>query len=260
MMATRKTKILQRDEEMDKENKRPRTPEKLDEDKAPAIIFGRVPEYEPKTPEQAPPVEDKEIKEAAEALTNLKHSPAWCDPVRPLDILGGQYPDPESYDIQITKSKKVDPNMQVFFAGIRHGYGNRAWNLTVQSPLSSISFTHSKYPGEHPESRVFIAPKAPDGYFTSYPSEYLAFLDHVEQLSVRLKREMEELGMDTTNWKLPMKFADGICQGIYAKVKMDPVRRILKGRANNVRCTLKLTCIYFSKENSGLSFEIIHAM
>ena len=254
MMATRKTKILQRAEEISQETKRPRTPEKLDEEKTPdntvpEIIFGRVPDYEPKTPEHAPP-----------PLPELKPSPAWCDPVRPLDILGGQYPDPESYDFQITKSKKVENDMQVFFVGIRHGYGGRAWNFTVQSPPSSIRFTQLKIMNEHPESRVFIAPKAPDGFFTPYPSEYLAFIDHIEHVAIRLKREMEELGMDTTHWKLPMKFTDGICQGIYAKVKSDPVRRILKGRANNVKCTLKLTCVFFSRENSGLSFEIIHAM
>ena len=245
-------KILNRSEEMEKENKRPRTPE----DKAPSTT---VPEYEPKTPEHSPE-EEKEMQEAARKLIELSHSPAWCDPVRPLDILGGQYPDPESYDFQITKSKRVDNDMQVYFVGIRHGFGGRAWNLSVQSPPCSISFTPSKYNKEHPECRVFIAPKAPDGHFTAYPSEYLAFIDHIECVAQRLKREMEAQGLDTTHWKLPMKFNDGICQGVYAKVKMDPVRRILKGRSNNVRCTLKLTCIFFSMENSGLSFEIINAV
>jgi hypothetical protein len=103
-MNTRKMKIINRSEEMEKENKRPRTPEK-----APSST---VPEHAPRTPEGPPPPTADELADAAKTLLNLQHSPAWCDPVRPLDILGGQYPDPLVYDFQITKSKRVDPNMQ----------------------------------------------------------------------------------------------------------------------------------------------------
>ena len=286
-MNTRKTKILQRFEEMglEKENKRPRTPEKQETEEKierhfvqglpgqqssiyipesdeqptqPDIVFGNFTEHEPKTPERPPPL-DIDVKEASKALLNILHSPAWCDPVRPLDILGGQYPDPESIDFQITKSKRVDSNMQVFFVGIRHGHGARAWNFTVQSPPCNVRFTQSKYNNEHPECRVLLSPNVPDGSFVAYPSEYLAFVDHIETAARRLKREMEEMGADTTHWKLPMKFADNICQGLYAKVKMNHVREILKTNTNNLVCTLKLTCVYFSRENSGLSFEVVNA-
>ena len=181
--------------------------------------------------------------------------------MRPLDILGGQYPDPESYDFQITKCKKVDPNMQVYFIGIKHGFGsNRAWNLTVQTPPCYARFTQSKYASEHPECRVLLAPNAPNGFFTMYPAEYLAFVDHIEGVATRLKREMEGLGHDTSHWKLPMKFSDSICQGLYAKVKDDNVRRVLRSSSNDVVCSLKLSCVFFGKENSGLSFEIISAI
>jgi len=49
-------KILQRTEDMEKENKRPRTPEKLLQDETPSST---VPEFTPRTPEHAPPAEDK---------------------------------------------------------------------------------------------------------------------------------------------------------------------------------------------------------
>ena len=156
-MNTRKTKILQRFEEMglEKENKRPRTPEKQDHESdeqttQPNIVFGNFTEHKPKTPERLPPL-DIDVKEASKALLNILHSPAWCDPVRPLDIVGGQHPDPESIAFQITKTKRVDSNMQVFFVGIRHGHGARAWNFTVQSPPCNVRFTQSKYNNEHPE-------------------------------------------------------------------------------------------------------------
>jgi hypothetical protein len=269
-MSTRKMKILQRSDE-DKENKRQRTPEQdvahrniavahrntSEQDVAPS---NTVPTYEPKTPENPPPPapEDKEIQEAAQAIANLQHSPAWCDPIRPLDILGGQYPDAELYDFKITKAKNTNNNLQIYYVGICHGYGSRPFNFNVQSPACSVSFIPSKY--DQTENRVFIAPKAPDGFFTAYPSEYLAFIDHIECVAMRLKREMTNLGCDTTHWKLPMKFNDGICQGIYAKVKRDSVREILKERSNHVRVSLKLACIFFGNNNSGLSFEIINAL
>ena len=68
------------------------------------------------------------------------------------------------------------------------------------------------------------------------------------------------MGLDTTHWKLPMKFNEGICQGIYAKVKSEGVRNVLRDRPNNVRCSLKLSCIFFGNENSGLTFEIMNAL
>jgi hypothetical protein len=236
-------KILQRTEDMEKENKRPRTPERL-LDEAPSTT---VPVYAPRTPEHAPPAEDKP-----------QYSPAWCDPIRPLDILGGQYPDPESYDFKITKSLRANDNLDIYYVGISHGYGARPFGFNLQSPPCNVRFIPSKY--DQSESRVFLAPKAPDGFFTAYPSEYLAFIDHVEGVAMRLKREMTEMGLDTTTWKLPMKFNEGICQGIYAKVKSEGVRSVLRDHPNNVRCSLKLSCIFFGKENSGLTFEIMNAL
>jgi hypothetical protein len=238
-------KILNRAEDMEKENKRPRTPEKLLQDEAPSST---VPEYTPRTPEYAPPpAEDKP-----------QYSPAWCDPIRPLDILGGQYPDPESYDFKITKSLRANDNLDIYYVGISHGYNARPFGFNLQSPPCNVRFIPSKY--DQSESRVFLAPKAPDGFFTAYPSEYLAFIDHVEGVAMRLKREMTEMGLDTTTWKLPMKFEEGICQGIYAKVKNADVRNVLKDRSNHVRVTLKLSCIFFSADNCGLSFEITNAL
>ena len=252
MMSTRKMKILNRAEEMEKENKRPRT---LEKDTAPSVT---VPEYTPKTTENEPPAVDKDVQEAAVAISLLQHSPAWCDPVRPLDILGGQYPDPESYDFKITRAKRASDNLDIYYVGISHGYGARPFSFNLQSPPCGVTFIPSKY--DQSESRVFIAPKAPDGFFTAYPSEYLAFIDHVEGVAMRLKREMTDMGLDTTTWKLPMKFNEGICQGIYAKVKNADVRNTLKERSNHVRVTLKLSCIFFSADNCGLSFEITNAL
>jgi len=145
-MNTRKTKIMKRAEEMDMQEhdtKRPRTP---DADTAPSSTIEELLEescFIPRTPEKPPPAPStppRDIEEAARTLINLQNSPAWCDPIRPLDILGGQYPDPMSMDFAITKTKKVNKGMDVYFIGIRHGFQARPWNYNIQSPPASAQF------------------------------------------------------------------------------------------------------------------------
>ena len=130
-------KILQRLDEEEQETKRPRTPEHK-------------------------PEEEKEMMEAATTLTDIQHSPAWCDPIRPLDILGGQYPDPQSMQLSITKSKRVGApeSTRIYFVGIRHGYGGRPWSLQMQSPACYVKFDPTKFETED-HSRVLIQPSIP---------------------------------------------------------------------------------------------------
>lgn len=293
MMNTRKTKILKRAEELDndnerhlvrglpgqpdtvyipprkrledsmnteedKENKRPRTPEfrpeifrRGDEDKAPSSTVPELMDescFIPRTPEGKPPP----------TLPVLQHSPAWCDPVRPLDILGGQYPDPISMDFAITRTKRVNRGVDVYFVGIRHGFQSRPWNYTIQSPPCSIQFVYTKFQTMD-QSRILLSPCVLDGSFTSYPAEFMAFVDHVENLSERLKSEMNGIKADTSNWKHPFKYSDGICLGIYAKVKNHNLKEQIKTSNNRVKCTLKLSCVYISSESAGMTFELTSA-
>ena len=231
----RDVKILRRDEEPveeEQETKRPRTPEHK-------------------------PEEEKEMMEAARTLVNLQHSPAWCEPVRPLDILGGQYPDPQSMQLSITKSKKVGnpESTQIYFVGIRHGYGGRPWSLQMQSPACYVKFDPTKFETED-HSRVLIQHSIPDGSFLAYPAEFLAFVDHIETLGNRLKSELEALGENTSNWRLPVKYKDGICEGIYAKLKSNAIRDVIRSDPNHVRCVLKVACVYANEYQSGISLEV----
>jgi len=274
-MNTRKTKILKRSEEMemDQENKRPRTPEfrpeilSMDDsrhngDRAPSSTIEDILEescFIPRTPE-GPPPEDKDVEEAARTIINLQNSPAWCDPIRPLDILGGQYPDPIAMDFTITKTKRVNKDMDVYFIGIRHGFQARPWNYTIQSPPASAQFVTSKYQSID-YTRILISPSVLDGSFSAYPAEFMAFVDHVERLSDRLKSEMEKINANNEKWKLelPMKYSDNICIGLYAKVKNNAVREQIRINPNRLKCSLKLTCVYIGAEASGLTFELTQA-
>jgi hypothetical protein len=234
MMNTRKMKILKRGEQEDcaeQEAKRPRTP---DREEAPITTVPAV--FEPKSP---------------------PYSPAWGDPVRPLDILGGQYPDPQSMDLSITKSKTIGEQdfNKIYFIGIRHGHGARPWSMSIQSPPCHVKFDPTKFE-TYDNIRVLLQPSIPDGSFLAYPAEFMAFVDHVETLGERLKTDLMEQGEDVSKWRLPAKYKDGICEGIYAKLKNATVKELVRAEPNRLRCVLKLTCVYANQNQSGMSFEL----
>jgi hypothetical protein len=258
-------RILRRHEE---ESKRPKTPEREEEDDSqmiqapsitvPDIVFGDPNYQAPRTPDYTP-VPTEEEREAAIALSNIQRSPAWGEPVRPLDILGGQYPNPITMDFSITKSKSVNNKMEIYFIGISHGFSAKPWSYTVQSPPCFVQFVPSKFQSvDH--SRVLLSPSLPDGTITAYPSEFLAFVDHIEALSARLMDEMLQLRGSSyiqEKWKAPLKYTDGICLGIYAKLRSNLIRDMIRMSPNRLKCSLKLTCTYLSPENCGMSFELI---
>jgi hypothetical protein len=161
-------------------------------------------------------------------------------------------------DFTITKTKRVNKGMDVYFIGIRHGFQARPWNYNIQSPPASAQFVTSKYQSTD-YTRVLISPAVLDGSFSAYPAEFMAFVDHVERLSDRLKSEMEKINVDTEKWKLPMKYADNICIGLYAKIKNNTVREQIRLNPNRLKCSLRLTCVYIGSEASGLTFELTHA-
>jgi chromatin remodeling complex protein RSC6 len=219
-MNTRKTKILQRREELEQDFKRPKTPEMKDEapsSTVPEILFGRQPEDNeaPRTPDYTSHPTEEE-KEAAVTLMNIQRSPAWGEPVRPLDILGGQYPDPITMEFTITKSKSVNNKMDIYFIGISHGFNAKPWSYTIQSPPCFVQFVPSKYQSvDH--SRVLLSPSLPDGTITAYPSEFLAFVDHIEALSARLMDEMLQMKGSPyiqEKWKAPLKYSDSCLESM----------------------------------------------
>ena len=61
------------------------------------------------------------------------------------------------------------------------------------------------------------------------------------------------------DWVSPLKTQDGFLMGMNARVKSDNVRNCIISCPYNIRCVVKLTCIYSTKQRCGLSFEVIEA-
>jgi hypothetical protein len=163
-------------------------------------------------------------------------------------------------DLSITKSKTTGERdfNRVFFVGIRYGYSGRSWAMSIQSPTCYVKFDPAKIEA-FDQTRVLLQPSIPDGSFLAYPAEFMAFVDHIETLGERLKRELTARGEDTSNWRMPTKYKDGICEGIYAKLKNATVKQVIKTEPNHLKCVLKLTCLYANDNQSGVSFELTDA-
>ena len=59
--------------------------------------------------------------------------------------------------------------------------------------------------------------------------------------------------------KTPFIEEDGNLQGVYVKVKNPCVRNLINQGGINLKCTIKLTCAYFTRDRCGLSFELVTA-
>jgi hypothetical protein len=175
------------------------------------------------------------------------------------DVYGATYPLPQSYDFAVGTHKRVDKHLSVCFVGLKYGFGSRTWAFTITSPPCLVKYIDSKYQNEHKKARAMLTPCPPDGHDTSYPDQFLAFVDHLEKVSMILKDQLDAAGHDVSNWHSPIIEEEGIVTGLYAKVKNEFTRNVIDNDGNKLRCALKLSCAYFAKDRSGLSFELSSA-
>lgn len=186
----------------------------------------------------------------------LQRESAWVASVSP-EIHGATYPLVNSYNFVMQPLKLVNPNLDIIPIGLNHGHGGRTWAFTITSPPCTATFIQSKYDGT--QARARLSPNAPDGHSVEYPAQFIAFIDHLDQISNRLKEMLEKEQYVTDKWNSPFIEEDGNLQGVYVKVKNPTVRNIISQGGVNLKCTIKLTCIYFTKERCGLSFELVAA-
>ena len=87
----------------------------------------------------------------------------------------------------------------------------------------------------------------------------MKFLNQIELVSERLKGMLADMGEDVEKWKLPMREDNGVITGLYAKVHNANAYAVINENGSSLRCSIKLTCAFFSKDSCGISFELTHA-
>jgi hypothetical protein len=168
------------------------------------------------------------------------------------------YPSVASYDFQLSPKKRIDRYLDVYYCGVKDPLSRRRWAFTVGSPVAYVQFVQSTFEKDAPNSRAIICPPFNNGTSTADQASFMTFLDHIDDVSNKLKDITKALS-DVTHWQSPIRYSDGLMIGLQAKVKTDVVRNAIMMNNGVVKCCLKLTCVYFANQRSGLAFELIEA-
>jgi hypothetical protein len=164
------------------------------------------------------------------------------------------YIDLDQIEFGITGKKKVDKRLEVIYVGQKSSDGRTTWAITLGTPSCFVSFTPNMFENEARYSRALLCPAYRE---LGAVEKFLPFLDYVEALSNKLKQIMTLEGYDVSKWRSPMKTEHGTLVGLQAKVRSEMVRQQILASSSNLRCCLKLTCVYFNSDQSaGLTFEL----
>lgn len=157
--------------------------------------------------------------------------------------------------------KKVDRNLDVYYAGVLDPVCKKRWAFTLGTPTCYVTFANVAFEGEPKNSRVLISPHyTASSAGTPESSLFQEFMEHVEGISQRFKTIMQNYyDRDVSNWLSPFKVENGFIVGMQAKVRNDNIRQAILCGNGSLKCVLKLTCVYFAKGRSGLSFELVEA-
>ena len=166
------------------------------------------------------------------------------------------YVDPTSYEFIISKKKRVDRTLDVYFIGVGDPVTGRPWAFTLATPRCMLTFSNSKFPSDEPDSRALICPAYVDDQTTNLSSFHL-FVQHLDGVSNALKERFRMMRCDATDWLTPIKDNNGMLQGVQVKVKNPRLKEIIRGGASNVICCVKISCCYFASKRSGLSLELL---
>ena len=209
--------------------------------------------------------DDKEPAPSAELVPAVPMSLPKACPPEPMisaftasDSLSVTYPEASSYEFSISKKKRVDRQLDVFYVGVRDLY-QRQWSFVIPTPPCFVTFT-AVYKGEAHNTRALLCPMYGDGLNAEQPAPMIAFLDHVNKISLALQEKMCTIDPEfSENWMSPLKHQNDFLMGMNVRIKSENVRACILNCPYNVRCVVKLTCVYSTKARCGLSFEVIEA-
>ena len=207
--------------------------------------------------------DEKEEEVAAVPVTTLSKSqpPTPTPEFVPVQTSNSpvSYPDIASYNFQISKKKRVDRGLDVYYVGVLDSH-ERSWSFTIATPPCFMVFT-KVYQNEVPQSRVVLCPMYRDAAQNAPDAQpFLNFLQHIEDISEYLKFRMNDQGVNTSTWVSPLRIENGLLMGLQAKIKSDTVKAAINSRPYNIRGFLKLNCLYVAPKRCGLSFELVEAL
>jgi len=190
----------------------------------------------------------------------LMREDAWiAQPVTAIEqrLQPDPYPAVSSYILSVNRKKELNNELSVYHVGQRYVEEGRAFGLYLTSPPCNVELFPPKFEEDIKTGRCRVCltplPVSED------PMEFVRFIDHLEQLGERLRAHIEKNGESTMNWRLPFKEADGQLVGLYCSVRDAQAVAAIKTDCNNMRLTVKVTCVWIRADACGLSLEVTHA-
>ena len=165
------------------------------------------------------------------------------------------FPHIEQNDFQILDTKNINASLTLAYCGVRRGNSSRLWSLRLGTPQCLIEKLYARNDQGTTNDRFLLTP---DFYNDVLGSDFNAFLDHMEGCSERIKLKFLEAGHDVSKWKSPVRSNRGVVQGLQVKVRMQILSDRMYALAGRpIQAVVKLSCVYFTPDRSGLSYEII---
>lgn len=205
--------------------------------------------------------EEEEKKEEAWPITTmpicqLDNRPDFVFGTLPTPLASPVYADPESYQFIISKKKRVDRTLDVYYVGVMDPITQRPWSFSIGTPRCFVTFQTSQFENDAPNSRALVCPMYGDGQNPN-TEPFLVFVNHLSALSDALKQRFVDMRCDVRDWMSPIREENGFIIGVPVKVKSDHVRQVVLNGGSNVVCCLKIICVYFANKRSGLSLELL---
>ena len=138
------------------------------------------------------------------------------------------YLEASTFDFQVSKKKRVDRNLNVFFVSIQDMY-QRQWSFVIPSSPCFIILT-AMYEGKAQNFCPLLCSMYGDTTNLSEPVPMLVFLEHINKISLALQKKM---------------------------CTIDNVQNSITSSLYHIPCVVKLLCIYSTSQRCGLSYEVI---
>ena len=86
-----------------------------------------------------------------------------------------------------------------------------------------------------------------DGLGSPDPTAFVAFLNHLNGISECLRVKLRE--KDTVNnWLSPLRIENGFLMGLIVNIKNPSIRFSILANPYNLKCVVRLTCLYVAKK------------
>jgi hypothetical protein len=164
------------------------------------------------------------------------------------------FPNFEDSELKVIDTKVVSPALSLVIIGIKRKSSTRLWPLTLGTPSCLTANLYAQQDVGTTHDRILLTP---DYYNNVAGSDFHVFLDHVEALSEKLRTKLTRLGHDTELWKSPVRSNNGVVEGLQVKIRNVVLADKTKKAEGAIRVVVKLSCVYFSTNRSGLSFELL---